>query len=172
MANSLFMVESPPLLDPHSDAKMVTRCLLEPWIWSCSWRGCTLDAITNHVNQEWHVHSMCAKSLKRKKEKQNKQTHWSIVFLKEWWRRKGKGKNMDPPFCTWSMSLIPQKWRGKRKKHMHIKKHTAETKTKQDKIAMNTEIMQFSSKVFIKYWKRQSIQSAWLKIQCRSKLSS
>ena len=24
MANSLFMVDSPPLLDPHSEAKMVT----------------------------------------------------------------------------------------------------------------------------------------------------
>ena len=28
MANSLFMVDSPPLLDPHSEAKMVT-CTLQ-----------------------------------------------------------------------------------------------------------------------------------------------
>jgi len=30
MANSLFMVESPPLVDPHSEAKMVTWSLREP----------------------------------------------------------------------------------------------------------------------------------------------
>ena len=29
MANSLFMVESPPLLDPHSEAKIVTCTLRE-----------------------------------------------------------------------------------------------------------------------------------------------
>ena len=28
MANSLFMVESPPLLDPHSEAKIVTLITL------------------------------------------------------------------------------------------------------------------------------------------------
>ena len=30
MANSLFMVESPPLLDPHSEANIVTFTLREP----------------------------------------------------------------------------------------------------------------------------------------------
>ena len=36
------------------------------------------------------------------------------------------------------LSLIPQKRGGKRKKHMYVKKCTAENKTKQDKIAINT----------------------------------
>ena len=46
MANSLFMVESPPLLDPHSDAKIVTFTLRDPCTRSsCVCAFCKTDAI-------------------------------------------------------------------------------------------------------------------------------
>ena len=138
MANSLFMVESPPLLEPHSEAKMVTWRLLEPWIWSHSWSGYTLDAIKNHINQ--HVHSMCSKSLKQIKEKQNKQTHWRVVFLKNDEEERVRGKTWIPhsgsaPWTSWVSSPKNEEVRGRTREY---KKRTAENKTKQVKIAMNT----------------------------------
>ena len=50
MANSLLMVEIPPLLEPHSEAKMVTLNLLKPPASSCSWESFDVDAIASrHV---------------------------------------------------------------------------------------------------------------------------
>ena len=78
MANSLFMVESPPLLDPHSEAKTMTWSFLEPQLASCSWSGNILDAIKNQVNQKWHIQPMRPKSKDVLK-------HWRSP--KEWWNR-------------------------------------------------------------------------------------
>ena len=49
MANSLFMVESPPLLDPHSEAKIVTCTLRESSaLQSRDWGSHKEDAIAKH----------------------------------------------------------------------------------------------------------------------------
>ena len=49
MANSLFMVESPPFLDPHSEAKIVTCNLRESSaLQSHDWGSHEEDAIAKH----------------------------------------------------------------------------------------------------------------------------
>ena len=60
MANSLFMVESPPFLDPHSEAKIVTCTLHESsGLQSRDWGSDKEDAIAKH--QSCHTSLMKSK---------------------------------------------------------------------------------------------------------------